>query len=162
MDHLPAALPLRRELRAIGRLDKDTTGLLLWTTDGTLLHKLTHPRYAIPRTYHAVLSGPYDPLPDDLVLDDGHRPRVLALREIPRGDAHPALQCSADAAVLAEITVTTGRFHEVRRIFAALGSHVDELCRVQFGPIALPPDLGAGGCREIDLHEVFRGLHPQK
>ena len=72
-------VPLARDLRAVGRLDLETSGLLLWTTEGPLLHRLTHPRYAVRRTYQAALSGPWrSPLPD-LTLDDGHRPEILAL-----------------------------------------------------------------------------------
>ncbi|MBV1862688.1 MAG: hypothetical protein KUG77_29975, partial [Nannocystaceae bacterium] len=61
--------PLFKELRAVGRLDKETSGLLMWTTDGTLLHRITHPRYAVPRTYHVALERPPAPLPEGLTLD---------------------------------------------------------------------------------------------
>ncbi len=153
--------PLRAHLRAVGRLDKDTTGLLLWTTDGTLLHRLTHPRYQVPRTYQARLARPHDPLPDDLALDHGHRPRVLDLRPLAPADAHPALLPDPDASHLAEITLVGGRFHEVRRIFAALGSHVCALCRTRYGDLELPRDLPAGAHLEVDLPATMRGRHPE-
>ncbi len=152
--------PLRPHLRAVGRLDKDTTGLLLWTTDGTLLHRLTHPRYRIPRTYQARLVRAHDPLPPDLVLHDGHRPHVLALEALPPEAAHPALLPAAGAPHLVQITLTGGRFHEVRRIFAALGSHVAALCRTRFGDLELPRDLPAGAYLEIDAPAIVRGRHP--
>ena len=152
--------PLARELRGVGRLDKDTSGLLLWTTDGTLLHKLTHPRYGVPRTYHAGLRRPFaDPTPD-LALDDGHRPRIEALEALAPEQLHPALRRSPEAEVFATITIRTGRFHEVRRIFAALGSEVLDLCRVAYGGLVLPPDLDAGTWQPIDLHAHFSGLSP--
>jgi 16S rRNA pseudouridine516 synthase len=151
--------PLQKELRAVGRLDKDTTGLLLWTTDGTLLHKLTHPRYAVPRTYHAALRSPWSPLPEDLVLDDGHRPRITELAPIDRDVLHASTHVG-DAIAFATITVTTGRFHEVRRIFAALGTEVVGLCRVRYGPIELPKTLGLGRWMPVDLHSAFHGLSP--
>jgi 16S rRNA pseudouridine516 synthase len=143
--------PLRDELRPVGRLDLDTTGLLLWTTDGTWLHRLTHPKYGLPRTYHAALARPFR-TPQDLVLEDGHRPdlRELALEAQP----HPALARPADTALYARITIVGGAYHEVRRIFAALGSHVLALCRVQFGRLALPPDLPLGEHRAIRMDEV--------
>jgi 16S rRNA pseudouridine516 synthase len=153
--------PLRRDLRAVGRLDKDTTGLLLWTTDGTLLHRLTHPRYAVPRVYHVALAGPWDRVPENLVLEDGHRPRIEELLPQPRERMHPGLQAPEDASVFATITVTTGRFHEVRRIFAALRTEVLALCRVRYGTVALPEDLAPGQWRAMDLHAVFRGMHPR-
>jgi 16S rRNA pseudouridine516 synthase len=159
---LVADAPLPRELRAVGRLDLDTSGLLLWTTDGTLLHRLTHPRYAIPRSYHAALSGPFSPPPPELQLDDGHRPDIVALSVEPATAMHPSLVPAADARCHASITITSGRFHEVRRIFAALGSHVLSLCRVQFGPIGLPHDLAAGRWIPIDLRAHFRGIAPRE
>lgn len=152
--------PLRRDLRAVGRLDKDTSGLLLWTTDGTLLHKLTHPRYAVERQYHVTLSRPWHGRPEELVLDDGHRPRIVALRALERAAVHPGLQPVPDATTFATITVTTGRFHEIRRIFVALGSEVLALCRVRFGRVQLPEDLAPGHWRPVDLHGIFRGLGP--
>ncbi|MBX7081049.1 MAG: hypothetical protein K1X88_17750 [Nannocystaceae bacterium] len=153
--------PLPRELRAVGRLDLDTSGLLLWTTDGTLLHRLTHPRYAIPRTYHAALTEPFGSPPPGLQLDDGHRPDIVALTAEPAEAMHPALVAVAGARCHASITITSGRFHEVRRIFAALGSHVLALCRVQFGPITLPHALAAGRWIPIDLRAHFRGIAPR-
>jgi 16S rRNA pseudouridine516 synthase len=141
--------PLFDELRPVGRLDIDTSGLLLWTTDGAEIQRLTHPKRAVPRTYQAALARPHDPLPADLVLDDGHRPHVEALAPLAAADAHPSLAVPADAAVLASITVTGGAYHEVRRIFAALGSHVVALCRVRFGDLELPRDLAPGGYRVL-------------
>lgn len=153
--------PLFRELRAVGRLDLDTSGLLLWTTDGTLLHRLTHPRYAVPREYHVGLRRDFRDPPPDLCLDDGHRPRIAGLARQPAEAMHPALRRSPDAQVHATITLHSGRFHEVRRIFAALDSHVLDLCRVRYGSLRLPPDLAPGQHRPVDLHAEFRGLHPE-
>jgi 16S rRNA pseudouridine516 synthase len=146
--------PLWHELRAVGRLDLDTTGLLLWTTDGGWLQRLTHPKRALPRTYQAALARPHRPLPADLVLDDGHRPRISDLRPLAPGELHPSLARPPDAAAHACITLVGGAYHEVRRIFAALGSHVLALCRVGFGRLALPPDLPPGAFRAISADDV--------
>jgi len=144
--------PLHAELRPVGRLDLDTSGLLLWTNDGAEIQRLTHPRRAVPRTYQAALARPFEPLPAGapLRLDDDHQPNVLALGELARAAAHPALAIPAETALLASITVGGGAYHEVRRIFAALGSHVLGLCRVGFGKLSLPADLPPGGYRLID------------
>jgi 16S rRNA pseudouridine516 synthase len=152
--------PLHRELRAVGRLDLDTSGLLLWTTDGTLLHRLTHPRYGVPREYHVGLAGEFSEPPPDLRLSDGHLPRIAALERRPAASMHPALRRSTHARVHATITLGSGRFHEVRRIFVALGTEVVDLCRVRFGVVELPPGLPAGAHAPIDLHALFRGLDP--
>jgi 16S rRNA pseudouridine516 synthase len=139
--------PLFGELRAVGRLDLDTSGLLIWSTDGAEIQRLTHPKRAVPRTYQAALARPFAPLPDKLVLDDGHEPNVTALGELPREAAHPSLQIPPETTALAAITIVGGAYHEVRRIFAALGSHVLGLCRVRFGEVELPRDLSPGDYR---------------
>jgi 16S rRNA pseudouridine516 synthase len=141
---LVAEAPLAGELRPVGRLDLDTTGLLLWTNDGPWLQRLTHPKRAVPRSYQAALARPHGPLPADLVLDDGHRPAITDLGPLPPDERHPGLLIPAGATAFARITVTGGAYHEVRRIFAALGSHVLGLCRTHFGPFALPPALPPG------------------
>lgn len=136
--------PLRAELRPVGRLDLDSTGLLLWTSDGDLVHRLTHPRAAVRRAYQVALARDFSPLPADLVLRDGHRPKVVDLRTIGEGELHPSLLRPPEAATFASITLTEGAYHEVRRIFAALGSHVLSLCRVGYGEVELPRDLAPG------------------
>jgi len=148
-------LPLAGDLRPVGRLDLDTTGLLLWTTDGGLVHRLTHPRRATPRRYEAALSGPWADPPEGFELDDGHRPNIVDLRALEPEATHPALDRPAAATDWATITLTSGRFHEVKRIFAALGSEVLALCRVAHGPVELPRDLASGHNRTIDLPGVI-------
>jgi 16S rRNA pseudouridine516 synthase len=141
--------PLASELRPVGRLDLDTTGLLLWTTDGSWLHRLTHPKNEIPRTYHAGLERPFSPAPSDLVLRDGHRPTIVDLRSLSADETHPSLRKVSGATHFATVTIAGGAYHEVRRIFAALGSHVLSLCRVSFGDWPLPRDLAPGTWQEI-------------
>jgi 16S rRNA pseudouridine516 synthase len=144
--------PLFAELRPVGRLDLDTTGLLLWTTDGQLLHRLTHPKRRVPRTYHAALARPFS-MRDHLVLEDGHRPDIEHLEVLEESALHPSL-ARPPAALYATITIIGGAYHEVRRIFAALGSHVLELCRVGFGNVRLPEDLAPGAWREVSADDV--------
>ena len=149
--------PLAQELRPVGRLDLDTTGLLLWTTDGDLVHRLTHPRRKTPRRYHVALNGPWSELPPDFAFDDGHVPDVVALDALQPSRRHPALPRPRAATHWAEITLRTGRFHEVKRIFAALGSEVVALTRVSHGPVELPPDLPSGHSIAIDLPTLVDG-----
>lgn len=139
--------PLWGELRAVGRLDLDSSGLLIWTTDGAEIQRLTHPKRAVPRSYQAALARPFQPMPAELVLEDGHRPQVTLLEPLAGADAHPSLQVAPEATDLATITVVGGAYHEVRRIFAALGSHVLGLCRIRFGDHELPRDLPPGAFR---------------
>ena len=141
--------PLFGELRAVGRLDLDSSGLLLWTTDGPLIQRLTHPKRRVPRTYQAALAGPFRAPPPDMTLEDGHRPEIVELAALPRKDAHPGLRIDPEVTALARITIVGGAYHEVRRIFAALGSHVTGLCRVSFGAYTLPPELPPGAWRLV-------------
>jgi 16S rRNA pseudouridine516 synthase len=149
--------PLWGELRAAGRLDLDSSGLLLWTTDGAEIQRLTHPKRAVPRTYQAALAGPFNSLPANLVLEDGHQPQVSVLETLAPTDAHPSLQIPPETSTLATITVVGGAYHEVRRIFAALGSHVLGLCRVRFGEHQLPKDLPPGAYRLLPAETAPRG-----
>ncbi len=152
-DYLEGAA-LRDELRAVGRLDLDTSGLLLWTTDGQWLQRFTHPKWQVPRTYQAALAQPFVQPPPGFTLDDGHQPHVTALHEIDPASAHPGLDRPAGAMLYASITITGGAYHEVRRIFAALGSHVESLCRVSFGKLVLPEELPPGAHRPFRPEDV--------
>ena len=149
--------PLPEELRPIGRLDLDTTGLLLWTTDTAWLQRLTHPRRRVPRTYQAALARPFTPPAGQLTLDDGHRPDIEEIQLVDEQLLHPSLVRPVGVTVYARITIVGGAYHEVRRIFAALGSHVLALCRVQFGLMTLPADLPAGAFRPVAMEDVWPG-----
>jgi len=146
--------PLHSELRPVGRLDLDTTGLLLWTTDGTALHRLTHPKRRVPRVYQAALARSFREPPPDFALEDGHRPDIQHLGPLDPAALHPGLARPADATVFATITIVGGAYHEVRRIFAALGSHVLALCRVGFGRLTLPADLPPGAYVPVEIGDV--------
>lgn len=153
-DYLVGAA-LKDELRPVGRLDLDTSGLLLWTTDGQWLQRLSHPKRKVPRTYHAALTQPFLPMPEGFTLADGHKPHITELREMDVSSAHPSLARPDGGRLFASITITGGAYHEVRRIFAALGSHVAALCRVSFGNLVLPDDLAPGAHRPFRPEDVL-------
>lgn len=131
----------------VGRLDFDTTGLLLFTTDGELSHRLLHPRWKVPKTYRALVDGVPDDadlrrLRDGLELDDG----VTAPAEVRvLGTAGPRTRV--------EITISEGRKRQVRRMFSAVSHPVLELHRTRFGPIEVG-DLAFGKWRELSEPEV--------
>ncbi|MBI4269006.1 MAG: rRNA pseudouridine synthase [Candidatus Rokubacteria bacterium] len=134
-------------LHPIGRLDWDVEGVLLLTNDGTLTHRLLHPRYALPRVYEARVEGRVTRA--DLarwrrgtVLDDGPaRPQRVELLGSGGGESRLAL------------TFTEGRKHEVKRYCEALGHRVVALRRVAFGPIRLG-GLASGATRRLTTDEV--------
>ncbi|MCD8199420.1 MAG: rRNA pseudouridine synthase [Coriobacteriaceae bacterium] len=131
----------------VGRLDKDTSGLLLFTTDGELGNVLLHPKHHVEKTYEALIEGPLcdaelDPLRVGVELDDGpcNRARVTLIT----GD-EPAAQV--------RITINEGRNRQVRRMFEAIGHPVIKLHRPAFGPLSLG-DLPEGKWRMLSATEV--------
>lgn len=131
----------------VGRLDADTTGLLLFTTDGEMSHRLLHPRWKVPKTYTALVDGTPDAedltrLSNGIQLDDGMT-----------APAKVQVLFSEGAQSHARITITEGRKRQVRRMFSALSHPVVELHRDSFGPIQLA-DLPEGQWRYLDDSEV--------
>ena len=138
-------------LNPIGRLDKDTTGLLLMTDDGKLLHKIIHPKSNCLKVYQASLDRPLEGHEDELfssgtlVLNSETRPLLPAKLEV-LGEKE------------ALVTLHEGRYHQVRRMFAAAGNHVLGLKRISIGGLKMPDDLEEGDWRVLtpaELGELF-------
>jgi 23S rRNA pseudouridine2605 synthase len=135
-----------RRLYPVGRLDADTSGLILLTNDGELAEHLTHPRYGVERVYRARVRPARVPeralreLRDGVELEDG-RTAPARVRRLEPG--------------LVEITIKEGRKRQVRRMLEAVGHRVIELERVRFGPLALG-ELRAGRSRRLPEDEVER------
>ena len=142
---------LPRELRArlypVGRLDADVEGLLLLTNDGTLTHRLLHPRYALPRVYEAEVAGRVS------AADLPRWQRGVTLDDGPATPLAAALVRAGAATSLLRLTFTEGRKHEVKRYCEALGHRVQRLRRIAFGPLSLGA-LPAGGCRALTPREI--------
>jgi 23S rRNA pseudouridine2605 synthase len=136
-----------RRLYPVGRLDADTTGLILLTDDGDLAHRLTHPSFEVPKTYRAEVE--HGPVPE----------RALrALREgvdLDDGRTAPAQVRRRGPGVL-ELTIHEGRKRQVKRMCAAVGHPVTKLTRIAFGPLRLTDDLPAGAVRQLTPAEVER------
>ena len=140
-------------LSTIGRLDKETTGLLLLTDDGALLHKVISPRRHVPKRYLATLARP---LQGDEAL------RFASGELMLEGEDKPLAPAVLEplSPTTAWLTVTEGRYHQVRRMFAAVGNHVDALHRDRIGALDLPPDLAPGEHRLLspaDIAALFEG-----
>lgn len=146
----------RREpkISAIGRLDKDTSGLLLLTDDGAYLHQVISPKRHVPKRYIASLARP-------LRGDEAETFASGAL--MLSGEDKPLLPAALDviSPTQAQVTVTEGRYHQVRRMFAAVGNHVTALHRVSVGGLALPEDLEPGAYRALTDGERAAALAPQ-
>ncbi len=130
----------------VGRLDQDTTGLLLFTTDGELSHRLLHPRWKVEKTYRVRVDGclsdsEVEPLRAGVDLDDGPtQPATVEIRDA--GETSEAV-----------ITIREGRKRQVRRMFSVVGHPVLELHRVSFGPVELGA-LGEGQVRALTGTEL--------
>ena len=130
-----------KRLYPVGRLDADTTGLILLTNDGELANRLTHPRYEVEKTYRAKVEGrpteaDLQRLRDGVDLDDGR--------------THPAQVRRVGSAI--ELTIHEGRKRQVRRMLEAIGHPVQALERIALGPLRL--DVGEGGSRPLTPAEV--------
>ncbi|MDQ1346589.1 MAG: Pseudouridine synthase [Pseudomonadota bacterium] len=144
------ALPRLRGSRwiAIGRLDFNSCGLLLFTTDGALANRLMHPRYRLEREYAVRVLGEIDEaslkrLTDGIELEDGMAKFVRLQPAGGEGANH-----------WYHVILEEGRNREVRRMFEAVGVTVSRLMRVRYGPVVLPANLRRGQCRELEEAEV--------
>ena len=137
---------------AIGRLDYNTSGLLIFTTDGELANRLMHPRFEVEREYAVRIIGRLTPEQTELLttgvkLEDGVAKFEYLSDEGGEGSNH-----------WYRVILKEGKNREVRRMFEAVGMTVSRLMRVRFGPINLPPRLKRGRCLELDETEVQRLL----
>ena len=134
-------------ISTIGRLDKATTGLLLLTDDGDLLHRVISPKRHVAKVYRATLARPLAGTEADLFAAGG-----LVLEGEDKPLAPAALEVLSPTEV--RLTVTEGRYHMVRRMFAAVGNHVETLHRERIGGLALPDDLAPGDWRLLEPGEI--------
>jgi 23S rRNA pseudouridine2605 synthase len=129
-----------QRLKPVGRLDKDSSGLLLMTDDGELANQLTHPRYAKTKIYEIQLNSSLPPLQQQMISDHG-----IMLED---GRSQFALQKIDDKGIRWRVTMTEGRNRQIRRTFNALGLDVVELHRTHFGNYSLG-DLKSGESKPI-------------
>ena len=144
VDLVPEELK-RQGLFPVGRLDRDTTGLLLITDDGDFAHRVIHPKKKITKTYRALLDGTPDETAvkafgEGVVLADGTKCRPAELSVLGESEA--------------EIKISEGKYHQIKRMFGTQGLGVNSLMRIAIGKLQLPPDLPLGSCRELTEQEI--------
>jgi 16S rRNA pseudouridine516 synthase len=138
-------------VQAVGRLDQDTTGLLLLSDDGHFIHRMSSPKKHVPKVYrvttrHAVDAQQIDKLVAGVVLDDDPKP-VRASVCTPVDSHH------------LDLTLTEGKYHQVKRMLAAVGNRVEALHRSRIGALDLPSDLAPGQWKWLSAEELQR-LNP--
>lgn len=136
----------RRDLFPVGRLDRDTEGLLIITNDGEMAHRLLSPRHHVDKLYRAVVAGSVteadiQAFADGLVLPDGLKCLPAELRVL-------------SAASEIEVVIREGKFHQIKRMFKAVGKDVLYLERLSMGPLRLDPELARGEYRRLTDEEV--------
>ncbi len=156
----------RMSLHPVGRLDRDTEGLLLLTNDGPLTHRLTSPKTGVDKTYRAVLRDPVDAatfgdyrarFAAGVTFHDGYTTlpaRLFAAAPVPRdspaaADADPAFPLTE-----AFLTIQEGKYHQVKKMFLTVGNEVTNLSRLSMGPLVLDPALASGEWRELTEGEI--------
>lgn len=132
----------------VGRLDKDTEGLLILTNNGELGHKLLSPKKKVPKRYYAKVTGTIGPedieaFDKGIVLDDGYRTMPAELRLLQAGDPNEVL-----------VVIEEGKYHQIKRMFQALGKRVVYLKRLAMGELILDPNLEKGAYRELTEEEI--------
>lgn len=132
----------------VGRLDKDTEGFLLLTNDGQLAHQLLSPKKNVPKTYFAVINTEVtaedvEEFKKGVTLDDGYHTKPGELKVLKSG-------LRSDI----ELTITEGKFHQVKRMFEAVGKKVIYLKRISMGPLKLDDSLSLGEYRELSEEEI--------
>ena len=151
---LPSPLRMRphkgavQGVQAVGRLDQDTTGLLLLTDDGKFIHRMSSPRHHVPKVYEVTVKQPLDEaqvnkLLGGVVLDDDPKPVRAAA-------------CEAVASHHLRLTLTEGKYHQVKRMLAAVGNRVEGLHRSRIGGLQLPADLLPGQWRWLSQADLAR------
>jgi len=140
-------------ISTVGRLDKETSGLLLLTDDGDLLHRIISPRANVAKRYLVTLARP---------MDGSEGATFAAGTLVLEGEDKPLLPAELEvhSPTSAHLTIHEGRYHQVRRMFAAVGNHVEALHRDQVGGLSLPDDLEPGRWRlmsDEDIARVFAG-----
>jgi len=138
--------PMQSRLHTVGRLDLDTTGLLLITDDGQWSHQISSPKHECAKTYRAWLADPVDA-------------SAIALFEegvMLNGEKHPTKPAQLEIVTPEEclLTIHEGRYHQVKRMFAAIGNKVIKLHREQIGSFKLGDDLAEGEYRELTALEA--------
>ncbi len=153
--HYPSVLnllppPLRRRgVQPIGRLDADTTGLLLLTDDGALIHRLTSPKKHVPKVYEIETAEPVTERQIEDLL------RGVVLHDDPLPVRAAACEQTGERAL--RLTLLEGKYHQVKRMLAAAGNTVAGLHRSRFGALTLPPDLAPGQWRWLPGPQAVLG-----
>lgn len=144
---LPQPL-VERGVQCIGRLDEDTTGLILISDDGQFIHRMSSPKWKVPKVYEVTAKHAVDPQQIDRLLKG-----VLLVDE---DETIAALACEAVSSHVIHLTLAEGKYHQVKRMLAAVSNRVEGLKRIRIGRLELPATLAPGEWRWLDADDLAR------
>ena len=141
---------VERDVQCIGRLDEDTTGLILISDDGQFIHKMSSPKHKVPKIYEVTCKHP--------VLEANIHALLEGVKLIDEAETIAALDVKQISEHVIHMTLAEGKYHQVKRMVAAISNRVEGLKRIQIGELKLPDDLAVGEWRwlsELDLMQLY-------
>jgi 16S rRNA pseudouridine516 synthase len=135
-----------RDVQCIGRLDEDTTGLILLSDDGQFIHKMSSPKHKVPKVYEVTCKHPVDQSQVDHILK--------GVQLVDEDAPIAALACTKISDHVIHMTLAEGKYHQVKRMVAAISNRVEALKRIQIGELRLPDDLAVGQWRWLSQSDL--------
>lgn len=137
---------VERGVQCIGRLDEDTTGLILISDDGQFIHKMSSPKHKVPKIYEVTCKHP---------VSDAQIAQLLqGVKLVDEDETIAALDCKRITENILHMTLAEGKYHQVKRMIAAMSNRVEALKRIQIGQLVLPEDLKLGEWRWLSEHDL--------
>ncbi len=137
---------VERGVQCIGRLDEDTTGLILISDDGQFIHRMSSPKHKVPKVYEVTCKHP---------IDDAQIAHILSgVQLIDEDSPIAALACDRINERVIHMTLAEGKYHQVKRMIAAISNRVEDLKRIQIGQLRLPDDLKVGEWRWLNAQDL--------
>ena len=137
-----------RDVQCIGRLDEDTTGLILISDDGQFIHKMSSPKHKVPKVYEVTCKH---------AVDEAQIAHILKGVQLIDEDAPiAALECTRISESVIHMTLAEGKYHQVKRMVAAISNRVEGLKRIQIGELKLPNDLAVGEWRWLSADDMMK------
>jgi 16S rRNA pseudouridine516 synthase len=145
---------IERDVQCIGRLDEDTTGLILLSDDGQFIHRLSSPKWKVPKVYEVTCKHK---------VDDAQIAELLkGVQLIDEPTPIAALACTKISDTVIHMTLAEGKYHQVKRMVAAISNRVEALKRIKIGEVELPKDLAPGEWRWLTAEELHALTHTEK
>jgi 16S rRNA pseudouridine516 synthase len=139
---------VERDVQCIGRLDEDTTGLILISDDGQFIHKMSSPKHKVPKIYEVLCKHPFSQANIQALLE--------GVKLIDEAETIAALAVTQISENVIHMTLAEGKYHQVKRMVAAISNRVEGLKRIQIGQLKLPDDLAVGEWRWLSENDMMK------